>query len=255
MKKNNQHLVPADSKHAHIILCLHLNKSWVIWVIRFAQEFSEGLYLLLYSSHTGPYLTTPKLALQIDSITIQHLINSPTVSFSSSITEQPHHHPKNQTFLPGLSSSVSGQSPGYTYKSDAIQKQAANTRWLSFKTQTLFQSFLHQVPRPVPRLLKLKIWGKPLWPHLNPGSWIWPITGAFLWQSDCFDHWQQVNSYQTPVNYSAGRTLRRGISLFPPIFSLANIAFNDNMCENVWHNLFLLRKYPPSKQLNNWKNC
>ena len=163
--------------------------------------------------------------------------------------EQAHHHPKNQTFLPGLSSSVSGQSPGYTYKSDAIQKQAANTRWLSFKTQTLFQSFLHQVPRPVPRLLKLKIWGKPLWPHLNPGSWIWPITGGFLWQSDCFDHWRQVNSYQTPVNYSAGRTLRRGISLFPPICS--NIAFNDNMCENVWHNLFCYGN-TPSKQL---KNC
>jgi len=31
--------------------------------------------------------------------------------------------------LTGLSSSVSGQSPGYTYKSDAIQKQAANTRY------------------------------------------------------------------------------------------------------------------------------
>ena len=39
-------------------------------------------------------------------------------------------YPK-QSFLPGLSSSVSSQSPGYTYKSDAIQKQAANTRWLS----------------------------------------------------------------------------------------------------------------------------
>ena len=32
--------------------------------------------------------------------------------------------------IAGLSSNVSGQSPSYTYKSDAIQKQAANTRWL-----------------------------------------------------------------------------------------------------------------------------
>ena len=30
--------------------------------------------------------------------------------------------------IAGLSSNVSGQSPSYTYKSDAIQKQAANTR-------------------------------------------------------------------------------------------------------------------------------
>jgi hypothetical protein len=69
--------------------------------------------------------------------------------------------------LTGLSSSVSGQSPGYTYKSDAIQKQAANTRY-----------------RDVSR--------------------------------DYSNSRYEVNSYQTPVNYSAaGRTLRRGNSLEP----------------------------------------
>lgn len=34
----------------------------------------------------------------------------------------------------GLSSSVSSQGPGYTYKSGAVQKQAPNTRWSSYKT-------------------------------------------------------------------------------------------------------------------------
>lgn len=68
--------------------------------------------------------------------------------------------------LTGLSSSVSGQSPGYTYKSDAIQKQAANTRY-----------------RDLSR--------------------------------DFSNSRYEVNSYQTPVNYSAGRTLRRGNSLEP----------------------------------------
>merc|ERR1712177_148011 len=37
--------------------------------------------------------------------------------------------------LTGLSSNVSGQSPSYTYKSDAIQKQAANTRSLPTRPQ------------------------------------------------------------------------------------------------------------------------
>jgi len=68
--------------------------------------------------------------------------------------------------LTGLSSSVSGQSPGYTYKSDAIQKQAANTRY-----------------RDLSR--------------------------------DYSNSRYEVTSYQTPVNYSAGRTLRRGNSLEP----------------------------------------
>jgi len=68
--------------------------------------------------------------------------------------------------LTGLSSNVSGQSPSYTYKSDAIQKQAANTRY-----------------RDLSR--------------------------------DYSNSRYEVSSYQTPVNYSAGRTLRRGNSLEP----------------------------------------
>jgi len=69
-------------------------------------------------------------------------------------------------FWSGLSSSVSGQSPGYTYKSDAIQKQAANTRY-----------------RDLSR--------------------------------DYSNSRYEVTSYQTPVNYPVGRTLRRGNSLEP----------------------------------------
>ena len=105
----------------------------------------------------------------------------------------------------------------------------------------------YQIQRPGPRLLKLKIRGKPLLrPHLPPRLLELGYGCLSYFENQIKANVdRQVNSYQTPVNYSAaGRTLRRGISLFLVIFSFR---LYDAREKSSKYRVFFSSLFPPKK--------